>query len=151
VRWLTRNWPVIVWAAVIWTMSTHWFTGANTSRFILPVLRFFFPHASLHFLNRAHFLIRKAGHVTEYFIFSLLVLRTIRGERPGWRLIWALATLVIVFVYAGSDEFHQYFVPGRGSEFSDVLLDTAAGTAAQVFAWLWNVAQRHRAMHEPVA
>lgn len=141
-RWLARNWPVIAWAAVIWTMSTHWFGSANTSRFILPVLRFLFPHASWHFLSHAHFLIRKGGHVTEYFIFSLLVLRTIRGERPGWRLIWAIAAIAIVFVYAGSDEFHQYFVPGRGSEFSDVLLDTAAGTIAQFFAWLWFVTRR---------
>jgi VanZ family protein len=141
-RWLARQWPVLVWAAVIWTMSTHWFTGKHTSLFILPVLRLFFPHASIAFLHRAHDFVRKCGHVSEYFIFSLLLLRAIRNGRPGWRITWALAAILIVFAYACTDEIHQYFVPGRGSEFSDVLLDTAAGTFAQILAWLWVAAKR---------
>jgi VanZ family protein len=148
-RWLARWWPVIVWAAVIFTFSTHWFTGANTSRIIIPILKFFFPHASAHFLMRANFFIRKSGHVTEYFIFSLLLLRTIRGERSGWQLAWALAAVLIVFGYACTDELHQRFVPGRGSEFSDVLLDTSAGALAQILAGAWISIRKKRSSPSP--
>ena len=143
-RWLARQWPVFAWAALIWTFSTHWFTGANTSRIIFPILRFLFPHASLIFLIHAHDFIRKCAHVGEYFVFGLLLLRTIRNGRPGFRITWALAAILIVFAYACVDELHQSFVPGRGVEFADVLLDTAAGTVAQFLAWLWIAARRKR-------
>ena len=32
--------------------------------------------------------------------------------------------IVVAFVYACSDEFHQLFIDGRSSEFTDVLIDT---------------------------
>jgi hypothetical protein len=135
--WLKRLWPVVVWAGVIAFFSTHWFTDTNTGHVIFPLLHLLFPHKHFGFYLRADFYIRKSAHCTEYFIFSLLLLRMIRGERTGWRLSWALAAILIVFVYAGSDEWHQYFVPGRGSEFSDVLLDTTAGAAAQILSAAW--------------
>ena len=143
-RWLARQWPLFAWAALIWILSTHWFTAARTSPIILPILRFFFPHASISFLIHAHDTIRKCAHVFEYFVFGLLLLRTIRNGRQGFRITWALAAILIVFAYACVDELHQSFVPGRGVEFADVLLDTAAGTLAQVLAWLWIAAHKKR-------
>lgn len=136
-RWLARAWPAIVWAGIIALFSTHWFTDANTGRIIFPLLHFLFPHRSFRFYLRADHLIRKGAHVTEYFIFSLILLHTIRGERTGWRLAWALIAVLIVFAYACTDELHQSFVPGRGVEFDDVLLDTAAGAVAQIVAAAW--------------
>ncbi|MHB8527548.1 MAG: VanZ family protein [Candidatus Acidiferrales bacterium] len=147
-RWLARQWPLFLWAALIWILSTHWFTAANTSRFIFPILRFLFPHAPFIFLIHAHDFIRKCAHVTEYFIFGLLLLRTIRNRRPGFRLSWALAAILIVFAYACVDELHQSFVPGRGVEFSDVLLDAAAGAFAQIVASLWIAARGKRVSRE---
>ncbi|MGH9866261.1 MAG: VanZ family protein [Candidatus Acidiferrales bacterium] len=147
-RWLARQWPVFAWAALIWLFSTHWFTGAHTSRVIFPILRFFFPHASLTFLIRAHDVIRKCAHLFEYFVFSLLLLRTIRNGRPGWRLTWALAAVLIVFGFACLDEFHQSFVPGRDAEFGDALLDTAGGACAQIAAALWVARRKSDALRE---
>lgn len=36
-----------------------------------------------------------------------------------------LLALVIYIIYAVSDEFHQLFVPGRGAQLKDVLIDCA--------------------------
>lgn len=83
-----------------------------------------------------HYFVRKTGHVTEYFILSLLVLRGIRAGKRGVHLGWALAAIAIVGCYAALDEFHQSFVPGRTAAVSDVLLDTAGGIAAQVVVGL---------------
>ena len=33
--------------------------------------------------------------------------------------------LVVCILFAISDEFHQLFVPGRGAQVKDVLIDTA--------------------------
>ena len=38
--------------------------------------------------------------------------------------------LVLCFLYACSDEFHQLFVPDRAGLFTDVLVDTAGAVIA---------------------
>lgn len=135
-RWLRIWGPVVVWAALIFSFSTGAFTSDNTSRFIVPVLHWIFPHWTPETLDAAHHLIRKSGHFTEYFIFSLLVLRAFRYGHKGMRLGWALGAIGVAAVYAALDEFHQSFVPGRTAAFADVLLDTAGSIAAQVIAAL---------------
>jgi VanZ family protein len=136
VLWLKRWWPALLWAVVISTFSTGAFTSDNTSRIIIPVLRWLLPHASAATLFHLHYLIRKCAHFTEYFILSLLILRAIRAGRHSARLAWALTAIVIVFGYAALDEFHQSFVPGRTAAVTDVLLDTTGGIAAQAVAAL---------------
>jgi VanZ family protein len=132
VRWLKRWWPALVWAGAISLFSTGAFTAENTSRIILPILHWLFPHAADATLFQVHHYIRKCAHFTEYFILSLLVLRAIRAGRPGTRFAWALLVVAIVICYASLDEFHQRFVPGRTAAVRDVLIDTSGGIAAQV-------------------
>src|SRR5271155_5231090 len=135
-HWLRVWWPAVVWAACIFTFSTGTFTSENTSKIIVPFLHWLFPHFSQETLLLMHHLIRKSGHFTEYFIFSLLLLRGMRAGEKHTRLGSALAAIGAAAVYAGLDEFHQSFVPGRTAAFADVLLDTAGGIAAQVVAAL---------------
>jgi VanZ family protein len=142
--WLKRWGPAIVWAIAISGFSTGAFTSENTSRIIIPVLHFLFPHASPATLEFAHHIIRKCAHFTEYFIFSLLVLRGIRAGEKGTHLRWALITILIVAGYAALDEFHQSFVPGRTAAVADVLIDTIGGATALIVAWLWMALGRAR-------
>jgi VanZ family protein len=135
-RWLARWWPAVSWAVVISSFSTGAFTAENTSRIIIPVLHWLFPHASANSLLLMHHIVRKCGHFAEYFILSLLILRGIRGGRREMRLAWVFAAIVLVAGYASLDEFHQSFVPGRTAAVSDVLLDTTGGAAAQAIAAL---------------
>src|ERR1700689_4283137 len=130
-RWLQRWGAAVLWAVVISVFSTGVFTSDNTSTFIIPILRWFFPHASQETLFFMHHLIRKTGHFTEYFILSLLILHGIRAGKRGAHLAWALAAIAIVGCYAALDEYHQSFVPGRTAAVADVLLDPAGGIAAQ--------------------
>jgi VanZ family protein len=133
-----RRWiPAAIWAAIISLFSTHWFTSENTSTFIEPIFRWILPGASAATIELLHALVRKSGHVVEYFIFSLLLLRAIRGGRHGLRLGWALAVVLIVGAYASLDEYHQSFVPGRTAAVSDVMLDTSAGILGQILAALF--------------
>jgi VanZ family protein len=146
-RWLKQWWPALVWAGVIWSFSTGVFTSENTASIIIPFLHWLLPHATSHTLRFIHHLIRKSGHFTEYFIFSLLLLRSIRSGRRGTHLTWALATIALVACWATIDEFHQSFVPGRTAAVSDVLLDTTGGIAAQIvvgLVTLWRGARAKR-------
>ncbi len=144
-----RPWiPAIVWAAVIWALSTGYFSAAGTSHIILPLLRWLFPHGSRETLNTLHFFIRKSAHFCEYFIFSLLLLRGIRGSRSGWTLSWALATVAIAACYAALDEVHQAFVPARSASPFDSLLDSSGAVAAQLMVWLLAQRPAHRAQQD---
>ena len=135
-KWLRYWWPALVWAVVISLFSTGLFKSDNTGHLIIPILRFFLPHASAETLDFLHHIIRKCGHLTEYFILSMLILRGIRAGEKGLYLRWVLVTILIVVGYAALDEYHQSFVPGRTAAVGDVLIDTTGGIAAQIVASL---------------
>ena len=135
-------WPVLAWAALIWIFSTHYFTSDNTSRFLEPLIQWISPNVSEETIELLNAIVRKCAHFVEYFIFSLLVLRSLRRGRGAWSLKWALVTIGIVAGYASVDEFHQSFVPGRTPAIRDVLLDTAGGVFAQAIVGLWPARSR---------
>ena len=81
------------------------------------------------------FIVRKAAHFTEYFILFILLYRAINKKKDAEIKVYILAIL-IVFLYASSDEFHQAFVPGRGPAFRDVLVDTSGGLTAFLLTYI---------------
>ncbi len=85
-------------------------------------------------LENAVFIVRKTAHFAEYaalgfFIYSVFVSFYVENK------IAFPTSFVIGALYAVSDEIHQYFVPGRSCQFSDMLLDWC-GVAAGIFV-LW--------------
>lgn len=67
--------------------------------------------------------IRKLGHFSEYFVLGLLVANAFRVSGVfGFKGF--IFSLLFCILYAVSDEFHQYFVPGRSTEFKDIVMDT---------------------------
>ena len=69
-------------------------------------------------------ILRKAAHITEYFILTFLLYRAFKGSfifSSFYLLFWSC---VISFLYAVSDEIHQAFVPTRNPSPKDVLFDT---------------------------
>ncbi len=68
-------------------------------------------------------ILRKIAHFLLYTVLGVLVFQTIASVR-GQGLSSVLLSEGFCFLYACTDEFHQYFVEGRGAQFSDVLLDT---------------------------
>src|SRR5262249_7770982 len=138
-RWL----PVIIWASVIALFSTSIFSGERTSQMVLPVLAVLFPSASREELLEAHAVIRKLAHFLEYLILSVLLYRALRnGHR--WDMRAAGMAIVLAGIYSMSDEFHQWFVPGRTAAASDCLIDVSGAAAGQgvVAAWRGRAAKR---------
>jgi VanZ family protein len=135
-----KSWlPAIAWAGLISILSTDVFSSEHTSRFIVPALHWLFPAASGATLELLHAIIRKSAHVTEYFIFSIFLIRALRGKDRGWHLRWAIWAVVIAGGYSTLDEFHQSFVASRTASPWDALLDTAGASAAQVVLGFWHL------------
>ncbi|HZT73575.1 MAG TPA: VanZ family protein [Terriglobales bacterium] len=81
---------------------------------------------------------RKLCHFSVYLILGLITYRALALDRgPRFRFSSALGSLLFVFLYASSDELHQSFVPGRGVEFSDVLLDTLGAAIGLAILWFY--------------
>ena len=102
-----RYWfPVLVWVALIFYLSG------------IPRLG-----TGLEY----DFLLRKCAHVAEYAVLSFLFARALLASFQGMVSILLTINLVVVILYASLDEFHQSFVPGRVSDWKDVLADTIGG------------------------
>ena len=75
------------------------------------------------FVDKVDFPIRKTAHATEYAILGILFLGAIYEVNQRKRYMigipWLLGT-----TYAGTDEFHQLFVPGRSGQIRDVMIDS---------------------------
>jgi VanZ family protein len=135
--WLRIWWPALLWAAVIFVMSTDRFSAQHTASFFETMLRWFYPSMTAHRFLVIHHYIRKSAHFTEYFVFCLLLYRGVRGARTGWRWSWGLIALFIAASYAILDEIHQAFVASRQSSPYDSLLDSVGAFIAFAALWLW--------------
>jgi VanZ family protein len=127
----------------IFWMSTGTFSAENTSLIIEPILHFLMPSISPERMAMIHGIIRKLGHVTEYFILGVLLFRAFRGGSEELRnLQWAFSSLLVVVLYAASDEFHQSFVLTRTASLFDVGIDTLGGILAQSVSILWHLSRQ---------
>jgi VanZ family protein len=105
--------------------------NAGSSGVSAQILEWIIPPASPAF-EPAHFLFRKAVHVLAYGLLGALDFRAVRGARNGWKLTWSIAAVSLALSIAALDEWHQSMIPTRTGTVSDVALDTAAATLAQV-------------------
>ncbi len=140
--------PAISVAIFISIFSTRYFSDEQTGRLILPTFHWLLPWATPRMLHLIHIGIRKLAHITEFAVFSATVFRGVRAERTGWRVSWALATLIIATAYAGLDEWHQSLVPLRHASPRDVAIDTAGALLAQSLVWWY--ATRKWSLEAPV-
>jgi VanZ family protein len=115
-RWL----PPVGWMAAI-------FVASNT------------PSAQIPSAGPWDLVVKKGGHLASYALLAWLWLRALRPAAVSLRVV--LVVLVIVVLYAVTDEVHQTFVPGRSGTAVDVLID-AAGALLGIALWCWQRGRR---------
>jgi VanZ family protein len=145
-RGFLKYWlPVLVWMAVLFGASADSRSSVHSSSLVKPLLRWFFPHMTETEIENIHHFFRKCCHLIAYAILALLVFRALgfsKNELPAWSWPRVGGTLLIVFLYASTDEFHQRFVPTRTSSFWDVLIDTAGGAIGLLVVWIYHCWRR---------
>lgn len=90
------------------------------------------------------FPVRKCAHMSEYGVLAIMIFALVACFR--WRIgAWGyFLALMLTFLYACTDEYHQRFVPGRSGSFTDVMIDTAGAAIALVLLFLFLAAYRCR-------
>lgn len=127
IKWLL----VVVWLVVIFMFSSQvGNVSEQNNRFFIKVLQAVGLDLDKSLGSWSNFIVRKAAHCTEYFILYMLVYNALIDDTTI-RKAYALA-LLVVFLYACTDEYHQSFVPGRGPSFRDVLVDSSGGLLALI-------------------
>jgi VanZ family protein len=133
---LWRYGPLIIWAAFIFIGSTDLLSGSNTGGVLVRPVLWLFPRASERTITVYQFVMRKTGHITEYFIFAILAARLFRtSSRDLLRQKWFWASLLLVVAYSISDEFHQSFYPSRTASIYDCVIDSVGGLVALTMLW----------------
>jgi VanZ family protein len=132
--------------AVIFTASTGLGRVSNTSRILGPFFRWLLPSATDATISTLVLVVRKGAHAWEYALLAVLLWRALRRPLPGERRPWSSAhawmAWLLAVAYAGTDEWHQSWVPGREGALRDVGIDAAG--AAIGLATLWGAGRLRR-------
>lgn len=119
---------VILWMSLIFYLSHQPATDSNAlstgiTEVIVKTVEKVASGAAID-IQSFNNIIRKKAHFLAYLVLGALVINALRvsGVRGYRSVVFALGICVL---YAVSDEVHQLFVPGRGGQLSDVLIDSA--------------------------
>jgi VanZ family protein len=133
--------PILVWMSLIFYFSSQPATESSVLSGGITAYIYKFLNlvglAKYVSITMLHHIIRKCAHLTIYFILGVLVdravaLKTVKS-RGSYRVVIAFSICVF---YASTDEFHQLFVSGRGSQLKDVFIDSAGALAGIIIHML---------------
>jgi len=127
---------VVVWALVIFYLSTGAFGYSFTERLAAGALSFLHLAIPAPSFEVLHFVVRKAAHLAEYAVLAVLLCAS-SAERPfHWRPRRVLGCFLIILLYSLTDEYHQRFVPGRTARLSDCGIDSIGGAVGMLACYV---------------
>ena len=140
-RVFAKYWlPVVIWAVIIFSASGDKRSVQHSSRISEPIVRWLIPDISDEAVRTTVLVVRKGAHVAEYSVLAMLLWRglqgTIRKEQAGWSRRVAWGAWLGAAAFAVSDEFHQFYVPGRQGSAWDVLIDSIGAAVGLWALWL---------------
>ena len=140
------NWALVIgWMILIFLFSSQpGDISKENNKFVIYLFNLLGLDLNSIFGVLSDFIVRKSAHFTEYFILCVLLYRAINTNKSSDIKVF-IQVILIVFLYACSDEFHQAFVPGRGPAFRDVLVDTSGGLTALLIIYIRAIFKRSSA------
>ncbi|MDQ0243683.1 VanZ family protein [Bacillus fengqiuensis] len=122
---------VILWMLLICNLSNQPATKSNQlstgiTEVIVENVEKIIPNAGTNIGSFNH-IVRKNAHFAVYFVLGVLLINALRKNAIYSYQRVGLALLICI-LYAASDEFHQLFVPGRGGQIKDVLIDSVGAS-----------------------
>ena len=129
----------IIWMIIIFIFSNQPASASSNSsnslikNTIVRVYKLFNSNASeedvAKIVEKYNYPVRKTAHFLEYLILGVLVLFTMKA----YNIKNIYIMLLICFLYACTDEFHQLFIEGRSGNIKDVLIDTLGSLTGILF------------------
>jgi len=133
----------LLWAAVIFMLSTKDFGGTVSRSLMARCFDFLGISLSSDLLDLLHLAIRKLAHLFEYTVFGFLLYRSFREQdHPAWQSGSAAWALAIAAAYSLTDEFHQASVPGRTASLMDCAIDSSGAVLALLLIYGFSLRSR---------
>jgi VanZ family protein len=139
---------VILWMALIFNLSSQVAEQSNElstgiTEVIVKTVEKVAPQAEFN-IKSFNNVLRKNAHFFAYLVLGILVLNALRRSGAhGYRSL--MIALGICVLYAISDEVHQLFVPGRGGQVRDVIIDSAGACVGIGVYWVvGKLVKRHK-------
>ncbi len=125
---------------IIFLLSHQPNSGTETHNIIEKLL----PHIKdSNTINIINIIIRKLAHIIEYFILTYLIYSLLK-EYNLKRNKNIILSIIFSFLYSLTDEFHQSFIIGRTSEFTDCLIDTSGSFIFIITNIIYNKLKKHK-------
>jgi len=142
----TRGRAWVAWLAVaactflILGLGGAEFGAAQTSRYMLPALRWIFPDLSIRTYLVLIMWIRKIAHVTEYALLGFLAFRAVWLSLQQQSALARVAFLALglAAAVAMTDEIRQSFLESRTGSPWDVAIDVSGALLAIGVALWWQ-------------
>lgn len=128
----------VLWCVMIFCFSamegdestaTSYWVGERICNTFVPQYHSWDSALQMDLVMDIDIFVRKGAHMMEYMILSMFVFGTVLPVKKETRakkeiVKTAFVAFALAVCYAASDEFHQYFVPGRAAMVTDVLIDS---------------------------
>jgi len=83
------------------------------------------------------------AHALQYAVLAALLLRGLAGARwRGVKVRAAALAVLLATLYGVTDEAHQWFVPGRTAEVTDLVADAIGAAVAAGVICGWSIVRR---------
>ena len=83
------------------------------------------------------------AHALQYAVLAALLMRGLAGARwRGVRVRAAALAVLLATLYGVTDEAHQWFVPGRTAEVTDLVADALGAAVAAGVICGWSIVRR---------
>jgi len=126
---IAMSWfATMLWMILIFALSAQPVAKSNglsekVTRMVVETAEKVSPKADFNLAKMNH-LVRKNAHFFSYLVLGVLMANAFKISGSKRPKVFLVSFLLCVF-YAISDEFHQLFVPGRGAQVMDVIIDSA--------------------------
>jgi VanZ family protein len=128
---VARAWLwVALWASLVWWLGSDAFGASATSRYLAPLIEWFWPGATAAQRFAVVMAIRKLAHPSVYAVLAGLAFRAALLSGVSGLARGAAIALTMAVSIAGLDELRQTRTRTRTGAASDVALDAAGATVA---------------------
>ena len=142
------NWVFLIfWMCFIFYMSNQPANISDSQSFkAMAVLKGIGIDVNGIFGELANFVVRKCAHFLEYMILAFLIINVVKMYFAF--KVSSVLSIIFVFLYACTDEFHQLFIPGREGVFRDVMIDTCGGVTFILLYILFKIIARKKLLNK---
>jgi VanZ family protein len=130
-------WPLLSLAVAILIFYSSSQTGEASDIASMSIVNRVTEISPLFLLDRStlNLIFRKGAHFAIFFVLAFCLTHSLKYYMKKYRLFfaaWGIAAL-----YGISDEIHQYFVPGRSSEITDMVINACGAFFGAGLVLLW--------------